>query len=239
MKKKYADFLIEKTKDDYDDIADDFNLSRSALWNELMDFAGTVKDKSTVLDFGCGNGRIFKAFQGRDMHYIGTDQSSGLIETAITNHKTFVESGEAQFLVTSGETLLFPDASFDAVFSIAVLHHIPSLEKRKALLAEFKRVLKPDGVLFVTVWNLWQEKYMPLIVKYTLKKIIGQSELDSKDILVPWKFNTGISRAERYYHCFTKRELISLARKGGFKDIQYGSFGGEEKRFNLYIFAKK
>lgn len=239
MKKQYAHFLVEKTKEDYDAIAHDFSQSRSSLWGELKDFAVTVKAGGTVLDFGCGNGRLFEAFRGRGVHYVGTDQSRALIEASAANHKISVESGEARFAVSSGEKLPFPDASFDAVFSVAVLHHIPSVEKRKALLAEFRRVLKPDGIVLVTVWNLWQKKYIPLIAKYTLKKAFGQSELDAKDILIPWKYDPGISRAERYYHCFTKGELSSLARGADFREIECSSFGGAQKRFNLYILAKK
>lgn len=239
MKKQYAQFLIEKTKEDYDIIADDFNTTRSYLWSELKKFADTVKDESTVLDFGCGNGRLYEAFRGRGIKYIGVDQSKSLIDNAQKNHKTSVESKEVQFMVCSSEKLPFSDASFDAVFSVAVLHHIPSLEKRKALIAEFKRVLKPEGVLCVTVWNLWQKKYIPLIVTYTLKKITGQSEFDIKDILVPWKYNSGISQTDRYYHCFTKRELVSLVKDAHFKNIQSGTFGGPQEKFNLYILAKK
>ena len=239
MKKQHADFLVEKTKEDYDAIARDFNQSRSSLWGELKDFAAGVKKNGTVLDFGCGNGRLLQAFRGRGVRYVGTDQSRALIDAAIVNHKAAVESGVAQFLVSSGERLPFPDASFDAVFSVAVLHHIPSVEKRKALFAEFKRVLKPDGIVLVTVWNLWQKKYIPLIAKYTLKKIFGQSELDAKDILIPWRYDPGVSRAERYYHCFTKSELSALAHGADFREIECGSFGGEQKKFNLYILAKK
>jgi ubiquinone/menaquinone biosynthesis C-methylase UbiE len=41
--------------------------------------------------------------------------------------------------------LPFPDASFDAVISMTVLHNIPSRAARDAALAEFARVLKPGG----------------------------------------------------------------------------------------------
>lgn len=231
--------MIEKTKEDYDAIANDFNQSRSSLWGELKNFAADVKSGGTVLDFGCGNGRLLEAFRGRGVRYVGTDQSRALVDAAIANHKMSVESGEARFSVSSLERLPFPDASFDAVFSVAVLHHIPSVEKRKALFAEFRRVLKPDGVLLVTVWNLWQKKYIPLIAKYTLKKAFGQSEMDAKDILIPWNYDPGVSRAERYYHCFTKGELSSLAHTADFREVECSSFGGAQKRFNLYILAKK
>lgn len=46
-----------------------------------------------------------------------------------------------------GETLPFPDASFDLVYARQVLHHARDLEK---LCAELARVLKPGGVLIAT-----------------------------------------------------------------------------------------
>lgn len=41
--------------------------------------------------------------------------------------------------------LPFPDASFDAVISMTVIHNIPSREDRDQALREFVRVLKPGG----------------------------------------------------------------------------------------------
>ena len=46
--------------------------------------------------------------------------------------------------------LSFPDASFDLVYSISVIEHIPG-QGDTAALAEFQRVLKPGGVAIVEV----------------------------------------------------------------------------------------
>lgn len=40
-----------------------------------------------------------------------------------------------------------PDGTFDTVGSFTMLHHIPTLERQRAILAEALRVLKPGGVL--------------------------------------------------------------------------------------------
>jgi SAM-dependent methyltransferase len=47
-------------------------------------------------------------------------------------------------VATEAEQLPFEDESFDLVFGHAVLHHIPDLERA---FAEFRRVLRPDGVV--------------------------------------------------------------------------------------------
>jgi SAM-dependent methyltransferase len=47
--------------------------------------------------------------------------------------------------VADAEALPFDDASFDLVFGHAVLHHLPDLAQA---FSEFRRVLRPGGVLF-------------------------------------------------------------------------------------------
>lgn len=233
MHKDYADYLVKKTQEDYNTIAEEFDRTRDHLWGGMEAFADLVKAGDRVLDFGCGNGRLLGLFRGKGVDYTGVDQADVLVERATAKYH------DARFLTVAGPKLPFPDASFDAVFAIAALHHIPSLAKREALLDEFLRILKPEGALVVTVWNLWQKKYFPLMVKYALKKLAGQSPLDFKDVFVPWKDERRAVLARRYYHCFTRGELCSLVRQAGFRVTETGLFGGPKKRFNLYILAKK
>lgn len=234
MQTDYANYLIQKTREDYDKIAGDFSRTRAYLWDDLRRFASYVKEGDRVLDFGCGNGRLSELFSGfENICYVGVDQSDKLIDLARAKYPT------GEFLNVKSLRLPFPDASFDSIFSVAVLHHIPSARKRDELLTEFFRVLKPGGVLVVTAWNLWQKKYLGLIVKYTLKKISGQSEMDYFDILVPWKNTQGIAVAERYYHAFTANTLKSVVLNNNFKIQKSGRLGGTKKNFNIYAIAYK
>src|SRR3989344_5562676 len=124
MHKQYAQYLIEKTRADYDRIASDFDRTRAYVWKELERFAVYAQEGQRVLDFGCGNGRLFELFKGKKIAYTGIDQSGKLIAHARTRHKDDVARGIAQFIEASGDTLPFPDASFDCVFYVAALHHI-------------------------------------------------------------------------------------------------------------------
>lgn len=234
MKEEYANYLIQKTKEDYDKIAYDFDRTRAYLWDDLRQFTSYVKEGDSVLDFGCGNGRLFELFRDiKNIRYAGVDQSEKLIDLARAKYPA------GEFLCVEGFRLPFPDSSFDAVFAVAVLHHIPSAKKRKKLLAEFRRVLKPGGTLIITVWNLWQKKYRSLILKYTIGKIVGQSELDFGDVLVPWLNERGEKIAERYYHAFTAHSLNQVIQNGGFVIHKTGYFGGAAKKFNIYVIARK
>ena len=237
MQKQYAEYLIKKTKQDYDVIADDFSRTRAYLWDDLRRFAGLVKEGDKMLDFGCGNGRLFELFAGaKNIHYIGVDQACRLIKKA----KEKYAGTAAEFVCSDSERLLFPDGRFNIIFAVASLHHIPSERKRLELLAEFQRILKPNGILVVTVWNLWQRKYIGLIAKYTLKKISGQLPLDWGDIFVPWKNAGGGAAAERYYHAFTHHSLKRVIQNSCFVIQESGRFGGHQgKNYNLYAIAKK
>jgi predicted SAM-dependent methyltransferase len=43
---------------------------------------------------------------------------------------------------------------------VAVLHHIPEREQQLFILKKAKEHLKTDRFLYLTVWNLWQEKFL-------------------------------------------------------------------------------
>ena len=123
----------------------------------------------------------------------------------------------------------------------STLHHIPSKEIRGEVLEEIKRVLKPNGLLILTVWNLWQRRTAwREFLKASFLKIIGFSKLDFKDVLFPWKNNDGKILAQRYFHLFTVKELKENAKLAGFKVKSIGLTDRPEmKDNNIYIVAEK
>src|SRR4030042_3054650 len=87
MDKSTRQKLQVLVKRNYDEIAEDFNETRNkALWPELVKLASGVKDGDSVLDVGCGNGRILEAFKGKSIKYLGVDGSDRLVEIAKQNH---------------------------------------------------------------------------------------------------------------------------------------------------------
>jgi SAM-dependent methyltransferase len=89
-----------------------------------------------VLEVGSGRGYL----QDMALDYTGLDLSASV---AARYHKPFV--------VASATAMPFADNSFDAIWSIWVLEHIPEPERA---LREMRRVLKPGGVLLLGVaWN--------------------------------------------------------------------------------------
>lgn len=230
MKKEYAQSLLSKTKKDYNLIARDFSRTRRHPWSEIRFlFDKYLKENERILDLGCGNGRHYPFFKEKQVDYFGVDSSAALIKIAKNKYP------EARFLVEDGLNLSFPDNFFDKIYSIAVLHQIPSEELRNQLLEEIRRNLKHEGLLILTVWKFHRWREIFLLLKYTILKIIRKSKLDWGDISVPWG-----NKTKRYYHYFSKKELENSIKEAGFKIIESGITKNlTGKRQNIYIVAQK
>jgi len=229
MDKEYAKYLLDKTKNDYNLIAEDFSRTREKIWEETRFlFDNYLKEDNKVLDLGCGTGRYAELFKDRKIEYIGADIAEEQIRIARKKHP------EAKFQTIDFLNFPFSDNHFDKIYSIAVFHCIPSKEYRIKFLKEVKRILKKDGLLILTVWKSkrWN---VSLLFKYTILKLIGKSKLDFRDFLEPWADKT-----ERYYHWFSKRELSEIVKKAGFKIKETGVIKNKTgNRQNIYLVAKK
>lgn len=230
MDKELAKELLEKTRRDYDLIAEEFSRTRRNFWSELFAvLKDYTKDGDKVLDVGCGNGRFLDLLGQKKIDYLGIDNSEEQIREARKKYP------DKNFLVADALNLPFPDDSFDKVFLIAVLHHIPSRNLRIKVLVELQRVLRPGGHLLLTVWRPPLAEALRPIFKYSFLKLIGRSKMDFLDVLIPWG-----SRVERYYHFFKKSEIMELASRAGFKTLKSEIVRNQTgKRSNLYLIAQK
>jgi len=230
MNKEYAEYLLEKTRQDYNLIAQDFANKRERIWEETRFLLENyLKPNEKVLDLGCGNGRYFPLFKEKSVDYYGIDSSKDLIKIAQRDYPA------GKFQVGEALKLPFDNNFFDKVYSIAVLHNIPSEEFRLQFLKEAGRILKSKGLLILTVWKIHQFKESHLLFKYIILKLIGKSKMDWKDFLEPWD-----KKVERYYHSFSLEELSNLVKKAGFKIQEKGIIKNRRgNRQNLYIICQK
>ncbi|MDD5569398.1 MAG: class I SAM-dependent methyltransferase, partial [Candidatus Pacebacteria bacterium] len=209
MEANLAKIIWEKTIKDYDKIADKYAEVREKGWREMeFLFKDFIKPDDFVLDLGCGNGRFYEAFRDNKADYIGTDPSEKLIEIAKKNYP------EADFQVADAFSLPFDNNYFDGAYSIAVLHHIPSEELRLKFLAEAARVLKRDGYLILTVWDLNEKRKQR---RFNLLAKLWEMDMDKGDMLLPWY---GVR--DEYFHAFDLPELVNLAQKADLRVVEKG-----------------
>lgn len=231
MKKETKDRLLEQVKISYQEIAADFNQTRQKeIWPEIRNLVERVAVEATVLDAGCGNGRLLSVLTEKKPEYWGIDNSPALIKLAQKNYPN------NKFLVDDVlELTTVPNQYFDYIFCLAVLPHIPSSELRKKTLNILSSKLKPGGRIFVSAWNLrssaWKHKsYKKRLWLNFLKKIIGLSDLDFGDLLFPWKKANQTASSLRYYHAFKANELKKLVRRTKLQVVNF-----KKDRFNYWL----
>ncbi|MEV6236195.1 methyltransferase domain-containing protein [Lentzea sp. NPDC051838] len=113
--------------------------------DEMVTLAG-LRDGQRVLDVGCGTGNLLRATGKRHRNVELTGMDPDLKMLARAEGKIRRAGLKAQLDRGFAQELAFPDDSFDVVFSSLMLHHLDS-ESKDQMLAQVRRVLRPDGVL--------------------------------------------------------------------------------------------
>lgn len=241
---------MEKTRRDYNEIAEEFSATRKMMWPELADLDKYARAGDKVLDIGCGNGKLFNYFSAADKRfsYFGIDISEKLIGLAKAIAQKSIYENEnrlsvAEFKTFDGMNISYPDNSFDVIYCLAVLPHLPGRETQVKFLENIRKSAKPGAKLILTCWNLWQPKFIKyqakMIVNCIIDKILGKGQYDWGDFYIPWK-KRGVEPISRFYHAFTVSELNSILKKAGWEVEEIGyKERGEKRKFNLFAKAKK
>jgi len=168
-----------------------------------------------LLNVGCAHGPDFTPFR-QDFELHGIDISGRMLELArkyATKYRFDVHLVQADACY-----LPYADNTFEWAIAVATYHHIEDNKGRLQALRELRRVLKPGGEAFITVWNKWQPKFW----------------FRKKDALVPWKSKNEI--LYRYYHLFSYGELENLVRKAGFGVVRL--FPESRHKFPIKVFSR-
>ena len=95
-----------------------------------------------VLEFGCGTGSTALVHAPHVKHILGIDFSARMLEIA-QGKADAANIDNVTFQRASIDDFSTPDASFDAVLGLSILH---LLEDREAVIAKVHRMLKPGGI---------------------------------------------------------------------------------------------
>jgi SAM-dependent methyltransferase len=128
---------------------------------EFAEFRGSSGRR--VLELGVGLGADHQRFAEAGAELSGIDLTERAVEH--TRRRLAAAGLASNLSVGDAESLRFPDAEFDVVYSWGVLHHSPNTPQA---VAEVWRVLKPGGVARVMIYQRWSLVGMMLWVRYAL-----------------------------------------------------------------------
>jgi ubiquinone/menaquinone biosynthesis C-methylase UbiE len=143
----HRQYFYDTIADSFDAIMNPYDLQQrlQVVCHELLD-ADECRGRR-VLDVGCGTGWFSRELERGGGRVVALDIGVKLLEKVAQKCGAARVAGDACLLA-------FADNSFDIVVSSECIEH--TLDPRQAL-AEMSRVLKPGGLLVVTVPNsLWR-----------------------------------------------------------------------------------
>lgn len=119
-------------------------------WFEWIARHAALPAGADVLDIGCGPGWLWS--EGKDAFPDGlsltlADFSPGMVADGVKAAEAVGRYAKVEGVVADASKLPFADGSFDAVLACHMLYHVPDAQMA---LGEFKRVLRPGGILVVT-----------------------------------------------------------------------------------------
>jgi tRNA (uracil-5-)-methyltransferase TRM9 len=184
---------VATNREVFDEIAESwYRVRHWPLLRDELDALAARWQSGKLLNIGCGHGPDFLSF-GQGFELCGMDSSRAMLKQArrySTKFRFYVNLVDSDALF-----LPFPDNTFDWAISVATYHHIKGGEEREKAFVELKRVLKPEGEAFLTVWNHGQPRFW----------------FKSKEQQVPWRLKE--RTVYRYYHLFSYGELRKLLVK--------------------------
>jgi len=123
-----------------------------------------------ILALDLKNKDILEVGAGRSIFAVIFDNSNQVTLSDI--NEKLLSQNENKFLsvVADAENLPFKDNSFDFVYAIGLIHHLPNQAKG---LQELKRITKSDGRIFISEPTKWSLNLIYYLGRRLLLKIVG------------------------------------------------------------------
>jgi 2-polyprenyl-3-methyl-5-hydroxy-6-metoxy-1,4-benzoquinol methylase len=160
------------------------------------------------LDAGCGTGTLARWLAERGCSVLGVDAAPEMVAAAHHFARSQNHSERLSFVrIRTIAHLALDDCSLDGVLCSSVLEYVPD---PRACLAEFTRVLKPGGLLLVSVPNRNSMVRRMQLACHHVGRLVGQS----------WCKFLDYSR-----HEYSRPEFERLLRDAGFSGEKLVPFG--------------
>lgn len=192
---------------------DEYHFDKLHHLLRLVDFDGYRGQR--VLEIGCGAGTDLVRFARGGAIVAGVDIAPAAVALARRNFE--LQGLEADLRVADGESLPFPDATFDVVYAHGVVQYTGS---DRRLVEEARRVLKPGGEAIFQVYN--RHSWLNLLSK------VMKVGLEHEDAPVLRKYTVREFRSLvdgfRQVRIVPERFPVRTRRHGGWKGLLYNTF---------------
>ncbi len=230
---------------DYDDVdPDEFFRWGEILTQRFLEQAGVEwSGRESVLEIGCGVGRMTAALARRFARVIALDVAPGMLERAREHLR---EAGNVEFVLGNGTDLAgVADESVDLVFSYIVLQHIPDPRVTEAYLREMGRVLRPGGYAWFQCNNLprrLRERLVPAPLRRLARRALeglrtprGSAGDDPHAEAAPARGPTGLDHPAWVGSRMSLGRIRRALRRGGLQPLRTE---GEGTQY-LWVLARK
>ncbi len=126
---------------------------------KLLDRENIVLDGKSILEIGSGAGEFLNSLKCTNCKIFGVDISKTALKIAQSN------SDSAHFLCSKAEYLPFQTDSIDIAVCCEVIEHVDNPHKT---IKEIYRVLKPNGLLFLSFPNYYNPIYLAVRIIATV-----------------------------------------------------------------------
>lgn len=175
----------------------------------IVDSYGSVKDK-TILDVGCGGGILSESLAYAGAQVVGIDADEASIQTATHHAKDL--GLNLNYLTSAIETYQAPPV--DIITCFEMLEHVT---EPQLVIDHAARLLKPDGLLFLSTINRTPRAYLEAIVM--AEYVLGLLPRQTHD----------------YAKCIRPSELASMLRQAGFEVVQLVGMGYDPLHQSAYL----
>lgn len=204
--------------------ADEFDQTRGQPWPGWARLLSHLRSPLSVLDVGCGNGRlgIYLRQHLETVAYQGIDSNPALLARA----RASLPDGrfEQRDVVENP-----PDSGhYDLVALFGVIHHIPGGQQRQDFMRALAARVGPGGVLAFACWRFYEfERFRGRIVPWP-----DDLKVEAHDYLLDWRRG---ETALRYCHYVDDAEHAALVAATSLDEIEgyRADGGGSANRYSI------